>query len=108
VPGHTLVVPNRHAASLAEVDAESYWRVFEVGRQVAGALRASRLRVDGVLFWVSDGDAAGQEIFHMHLHVVPRFPGDGFEIRIAAYEDPLPARPLLDRHAVMLRTAFES
>lgn len=80
-PGHVLVVPNRHAASLAELRDEEGARMFGVGRRVAGALRASGLRCEGVNLWLADGEAAGQEVFHAHLHVVPRYAGDGFGLR---------------------------
>jgi diadenosine tetraphosphate (Ap4A) HIT family hydrolase len=105
--GHTLVIPLRHADTLDDLDPTSYTRVFEVGRDIAAALRRSPLRADGILMTLVDGEAAGQDVFHPHLHVVPRFPGDGFRVDVA-WVDPPPPRTLLDEHAAMLRTAFES
>ena len=77
-PGHLLVVPNRHASSLGEVNDEVGSHMFVVGRKLALALRRSGLRCDGVNLFVADGAAAGQTVFHSHLHVVPRHAGDGF------------------------------
>jgi diadenosine tetraphosphate (Ap4A) HIT family hydrolase len=79
--GHALVVPRRHAASLGELDPEDGAAVFRAGQAVAAALRRSDLPCDGVNFLLADGAAAGQDVFHVHLHVVPRFEGDGFGLR---------------------------
>jgi diadenosine tetraphosphate (Ap4A) HIT family hydrolase len=78
VSGHMIVVPRRHAASLADLDAEDGAQLFRVGQLAAAALRASELRCDGVNFHLADGEAAGQEVFHVHLHVFPRHTDDGF------------------------------
>jgi len=43
-----------------------------VGMKVAEALRASEIESEGINFWLADGEAAGQEVFHVHLHVLPR------------------------------------
>ena len=77
-PGHVLVVPIAHAACLAELDAEVGAHVFKVGQRVAAALRGSGLRCEGVNLSLADGAVAGQEVFHVHLHVIPRYAGDGF------------------------------
>ena len=81
-PGHTLVVPRAHAARLAELDPADGCDVFGLGQRVAGALYRSDLRAEGVNLFLADGEAAGQEVFHAHLHVFPRFAGDGFEHRL--------------------------
>lgn len=80
-PGHLLVVPKTHAANLAALDPADGGRLFQVGQQVAAALRASTVSADGINFFLADGVAAGQEVFHVHLHVVPRTAGDGFGLR---------------------------
>jgi histidine triad (HIT) family protein len=77
-PGHLLVVPNRHASSLGEMDDEVGGHMFVIGRKLALALRRSGLRCSGVNLFMADGAAAGQTVFHSHLHVVPRYTGDGF------------------------------
>jgi diadenosine tetraphosphate (Ap4A) HIT family hydrolase len=80
-PGHVLVVPVRHAASLAELTDAEGAAMFALARRMGAALRASGLRCEGVNLFVADGEAAGQEVFHAHLHVFPRFAGDGFGLR---------------------------
>jgi histidine triad (HIT) family protein len=82
VRGHMLVVPRRHAPYLADLEERDGARIFEVGRRAAAALRASGLRCEGVNLFLADGEAAGQEVFHVHLHVIPRYEGDGFGLRL--------------------------
>jgi diadenosine tetraphosphate (Ap4A) HIT family hydrolase len=80
-PGHTLVVPNEHAADLGGLPAPVGGRMFALGQRLAAALRRSGLRCEGVNLYLADGQAAGQEVLHVHLHVLPRFVGDGFGLR---------------------------
>src|SRR5262245_31180603 len=72
-PGHTLVVPRRHAANLSELDPEDGAKVFKVAMRMAAAIRGSGVRCEGINFRINDGVAAGQRVFHVHLHVMPRF-----------------------------------
>jgi histidine triad (HIT) family protein len=101
--GHVLVVPNQHAAALPELDPETGAQMFRVGQRLAGALRRSGLPCEGVNFFVADGEAAGQEIFHVHLHVFPRYAGDGFGLKFGPHYNTLPARATLDQIAGQLR-----
>jgi histidine triad (HIT) family protein len=78
--GHVLVVPRRHAAFLEDLDEDLGARVFRAGHRLARALRRSGLPCEGVNMFLADGEAAFQEVFHVHLHVLPRFVGDGFVI----------------------------
>ncbi len=80
-PGHLLVVPKVAARSLAELDPAVGGKLFQVAQKLAGALRDSEVGCDGVNFFLADGVTAGQEVFHVHLHVIPRTPGDGFGLR---------------------------
>jgi histidine triad (HIT) family protein len=80
-PGHMLVVPRAHAACLAELDPEDGAQLFRVGIRAASALYASSLTSEGINFHLADGEVAGQEVFHVHLHVIPRFDGDRFGFR---------------------------
>ncbi len=74
--GHTLVVPKRHAARLAQLDGALGERMFALGHRLARAAREGGLRADGVNLVVNDGRAAMQTVDHVHLHVIPRFSGD--------------------------------
>ncbi|WP_336669867.1 HIT domain-containing protein [Tsukamurella sp. USMM236] len=74
--GHTLVVPKRHAARLADLAADDGARMFALGHRLARAARDGEVRADGVNLVVNDGRAAFQTVDHVHLHVIPRFAGD--------------------------------
>jgi histidine triad (HIT) family protein len=102
-PGHILVVPNRHLADLAELPPELGAHLFGVAQRLAAAVRASGLRCEGVDLFLADGEAAGQEVFHAHLHVIPRFAGDGFGFRFSPGYDRRPPRAELDQAAEQIR-----
>lgn len=74
--GHTLIVPKRHAANLDGLEDHEGAEMFRIGKLIAGAMRRCDIAADGVNFLVNDGRAAGQTVFHSHLHVVPRHLGD--------------------------------
>jgi diadenosine tetraphosphate (Ap4A) HIT family hydrolase len=103
IPGHVLIIPRRHASSLAELGAADAARLMPVGQKVAAALRTSGLRCEGVNFFLADGEAAGQEVAHVHLHVFPRWSGDGFGLRLPPNYRNLPPRSELDEIAANLR-----
>ena len=104
-PGHLLVVPNVHAAFLADLDEETGAQMFRVAQRLAGALRRSGVRCEGVNFWLADGEAALQEVFHAHLHVLPRYAHDGFGFRFGPTYFQRPDRAELDAIAGQIRAA---
>jgi diadenosine tetraphosphate (Ap4A) HIT family hydrolase len=77
-PGHVLLVPNLHAADLAHLPDEYGAQLLVVGRRIAQSMRRTGLRCEGINLFLADGEAAGQSVFHTHLHIIPRFHGDGF------------------------------
>ena len=103
--GHLLVVPRQHATSLAELDPHDGAELFRVAQRAAAALRHSVLRCEGVNFFLADGVAAGQDVFHVHLHVFARFPGDGFGLQLPPDHSIRP-REELDATALALRRAW--
>jgi diadenosine tetraphosphate (Ap4A) HIT family hydrolase len=105
VRGHVLVVPRAHATFLADLDPEDGAEVFRAGQRAAAALRASSLRCEGVNLFLADGEAAGQDVFHVHLHVIPRYDGDGFGLRVPD-DYSLRPRAELDEAAAALRQSW--
>jgi histidine triad (HIT) family protein len=103
-PGHLLVIPRAHAGDLAELPAETGRSMWSLGQRLAGAVRASGLPCDGVNLFLADGAAAGQEVWHTHLHVIPRIARDGM-LRISANWS-LPPRAALDETAARVRAAL--
>jgi diadenosine tetraphosphate (Ap4A) HIT family hydrolase len=100
-PGHLLVIPREHAECLDELDEDLGARVFTVASRLARALRRSGFCA-GTDMFLADGVLAGQEVFHVHLHVIPRYPGDGFRLKARART---PDRDALDAMAARLRQA---
>lgn len=106
-PGHVLVVPTRHATELSDLDPAIAGHLMIVAQRLAAVLRASSLRCEGINLLLADGEAAGQEIFHTHVHVVPRYVGDDFGFR-HGLADGDPTREELDATAAQIRNLAQS
>lgn len=79
--GHVLVIPREHHTALTDLPPETAAHMMRVGQRIAQGLRASELNCQGINLWLSEGAVAFQEIFHSHLHVVPRYEDDGFIVK---------------------------
>lgn len=101
--GHTLVIPRRHAIGLHDLDPEDGAAMFRLAQRIAAAQRRLGL-AEGVNLFLADGIVAGQEVFHAHLHVLPREDGDALRLHVD-YE-PAPTREELDTTAAQLRAAL--
>ncbi len=74
-PGHTLVLPKKHYAFMHEMPPEEVGRLFvSVAKVMKGVRKVSK--ADGINIGQSNGRAASQEVFHMHVHIIPRFNDD--------------------------------
>jgi histidine triad (HIT) family protein len=104
--GHVLVIPKVHAARLSDLDEEVGGQMFKVAMRVGAALRGSGIKCDGITMHLADGEAASQDVFHVHLHVVPRFRGDGFGIRFGPHYGLKPDRKELDKNAEKIADAM--
>ena len=74
-PGHTLVIPKRHVASLADItkdEAAALWSLLAEARTQLD----TEMKPDGYNVGVNDGRAAGQTVMHLHVHLIPRYEGD--------------------------------
>jgi histidine triad (HIT) family protein len=99
--GHVLVVPKEHLESLEDVPAELAMHLFEVALRLAPIVR----RVTGsddMNIVVNSGEAAGQDVFHYHVHLIPRVAGDGFDIPLPFNGSSMPDRTLLDAMAARI------
>jgi len=74
--GHTLVIPKQHAQDIFDIQGEALERVSIVAKKLSARLKEV-LGVDGIRLSQSNGHAAGQEVMHFHLHVIPRYENDG-------------------------------
>jgi histidine triad (HIT) family protein len=104
-PGHLLVIPRKHAVGLEDLDRATSAHVWSVGHDMARALRRSSFRCEGINVFLCDGEAASQTVFHFHLHVIPRFAGDGWSLKANSTER---ERSLLDDDAQAIRDAIAS
>jgi histidine triad (HIT) family protein len=73
--GHALVIPREHTANLWEAPEDALYRSAVMAQRVARRLR-DRLGADGINLLNSTGSAAWQTVFHLHMHVIPRYEGD--------------------------------
>ncbi len=101
-PGHTLIVPRTHVAHWWELPDEDAAAVAVVAKPIMQAIRRV-FQPDGMNLVQNNGRAAGQVIFHVHMHVIPRWSGDRRFGRPPAYAD----RQTLDERAAQIRAALE-
>jgi len=102
-PGHLLIVPHIHAETLDQLSPDVAGHMMTVAQQLMMRLRETDLRCEGVNLFLADGAVAGQEVVHVHLHVIPRFLGDGFGLTFAPGYGALPERDELERVAAAIR-----
>jgi histidine triad (HIT) family protein len=101
-PGHVLVASKAHAASIYELDEAQAGAVFRAAARVARAVRAA-FDPAGLSIYQANGKAAGQTVFHFHLHVLPRHDGDGMQL---VWPVKNPPREQLEANAVRIRAAL--
>ena len=76
--GHTLLVPKEHSTNLYEIGDDTLSVLAPVVKKVAIAIK-SALNANGINIEMNNDPIAGQIIFHSHIHIIPRFQGDGFK-----------------------------
>ena len=103
-PGHSMVIPKAHAAYLRELDDATWAHVCLIAKRLERALAQSGLRCEGTNLFLADGEAAFQEVFHLHLHVFPRYKGDAFQL-VADWSNH-PPRAELDAVASKIRASW--
>lgn len=78
--GHTLVVPKKHFANVLEIEEDVYLHAMKIAKKIAEALKKT-YNCDGVNILNNCCEAAGQTVFHFHIHVIPRFYNDTVTIK---------------------------
>ena len=76
--GHTLVIPKEHHETLLDMPDDTLAELAKVAKKVSKAVKKAT-GADGFNIGQNNGAAAGQAVFHFHLHVIPRFNGDGLK-----------------------------
>lgn len=77
--GHALILPKEHAANLYELPDETAAEAMKLAKRMALLFR-DKLHCDGLNVIQNNGEAAGQTVSHFHLHLIPRYKGDGQKI----------------------------
>lgn len=73
--GHALILPKQHAANLFELPDETAGRAMVLAKKLAAKLKEG-LHADGINVVQNNGEAAGQTVFHFHMHLIPRYAND--------------------------------
>ncbi len=100
--GHTLVVPRQHVEDLVASSPEIAGHLMRVAKRMAPRI-VRAVDAAGFNVWTANGKAAGQEVFHCHLHILPRFENDTFGLRFPKSYPQEAERGELDRLADRIR-----
>ena len=101
-PGHVLVAVKNHAANIYELGDAQAAAVARTSARVARAIEAA-FKPEGMSVYQANGKAAGQTVFHYHVHLLPRHAGDGMELTWPVKNPP---RETLEGYAAKIRAAF--
>jgi histidine triad (HIT) family protein len=101
--GHVLVIPNIHRERFNSLPIKYVERMFLVGQKVLIAIEKSAIRCEGANLFLSDGEIAGQEVLHSHLHIAPRFKGDGHRMGFSSTDSEESYRDRLDQAALAIK-----
>ena len=101
-PGHVLVAVTKHADNLYALDDAQAAAVARAGARVARAIRDA-FKPEGLSVYQANGKAAGQTVFHYHVHLLPRHAGDGMELTWPVKNPP---REKLEDYAAKIRAAL--
>ena len=77
--GHVLILPKKHMADLLEIDPDTASKALLVASKIANAQKKA-LGCDGINLLQNTGEAAGQSVFHLHIHLIPRYNNDAVNI----------------------------
>jgi histidine triad (HIT) family protein len=103
--GHLLVVPRDHFESLEDIPPSLATHLFQVAMQLAPIVKQVA-GAAGLNIVVNSGAAAGQDVFHYHVHLIPRRPDDGFDIPLPFAGSAMPDRTVLDMNAARIIAAL--
>ena len=101
-PGHVLVAVKKHAENLYALDDAQAAAVARACTRVARAIREA-FKPEGLSVYQANGKAAGQTVFHYHVHLLPRHAGDGMELTWPVKNPP---REKLEEYAAKIRAGL--
>lgn len=77
-PGHALVIPKKHSVDMFDTDEELIGKMMMVAKKMAPSVMKGT-KADGINIGMNNREAAGQEVFHAHIHIIPRYLEDGLK-----------------------------
>ena|SRR5208283_2292232 len=101
--GHVLIVPKKHAELLTDLEDNIAGEIMMAAKKIAIAMKKSKLRVKAINYFMADGAEAGQEVFHAHMHIIPRYRSDGFYLHMPPNYDRETSRKELEDAATKIR-----
>lgn len=84
--GHVIILPKNHADNIFEISDEDASGIMIVAKKIAAKLKKV-FACDGINILQNNGEVAGQTVFHLHVHVIPRYENDNIKIKWAQHED---------------------
>ena len=103
--GQVVVFPKKHYPYMSDMDEATGMHLFRTAMRVCRGIRNSSIECDGINLFLADGEAANQEVFHVHILVIPRLENDSMRI---TGDWTSPAREELDEIAAKIRGACET
>jgi histidine triad (HIT) family protein len=105
--GHVLVVPRAHYETVRDIPRDVGQHMYEVATRLIPVIQEVSGAEDMNIV-VNSGAAAGQNVFHYHIHLIPRREGDGFDVPLPFPGSEMPNRHLLDAMAVQIGAALRN
>lgn len=87
--GHCLIIPKKHSENIFDINDAILQKITNAGKSISEKIKIT-LKADGIRLSQSNGKAAGQVVFHFHLHIIPRYEGDGLSMKIFTDNPPPP------------------
>ncbi|MFW9930153.1 MAG: HIT family protein [Candidatus Thorarchaeota archaeon] len=78
--GHSLIIPKMHFDKVEDIPEDIYLKMHSVGRNILKKIKKSIPETTAFNIFIANGSDAGQDVFHSHLHIIPRRPKDGLKI----------------------------
>ena len=103
--GHVLVVPREHYERIEDVPRDVGRHLYDVALQLIPVIQDATGTHDMNIV-VNSGAAAGQDVFHYHVHLIPRRAGDGFDVPLPFAGSEMPDRTRLDAMAARIISAL--
>ncbi len=79
--GHSLIIPKAHHETIFDISKPEFDKAMNAAKKVAEILK-EKLKADGMNLLISSGEAAQQEVPHLHVHLIPRYEGESFKIKL--------------------------